>query len=224
MDPTTKLVHGKNELLAQLAALGPGATPTAPVTSGPLKKSADFGHRLHAEAVRRGLLRAQRVVVLSDGAAYNKSIAGEHFPQATHIVDLYHARERLADFIKNGTAHAMAGPFHEQARALLDQGRIEQLARRLEQQLPRKGKRRGAGIKKINYFLKRAGQMRYGDFRRQGLFVGSGVIEAGCKTLIGKRFKNSGMFWSRAGANAIIAVRCRLYSGRFEDFWADIAS
>jgi hypothetical protein len=191
---------------------------------GAIEPSVDFGHRLHAEAVRRGLLRAARVVVLSDGAAYNKSIAEEHFPQATHIVDLYHARERLAEFIKNWTAHAIAGPFHEQSLALLDEGRIEELAARLEQTLPRKGKRRGAGLKKINYFVKRAGQMRYGEFRRQGLFVGSGVIEAGCKTLIGKRFKNSGMFWSRAGANAIIAARCCLYSGRFEDFWADSAS
>jgi hypothetical protein len=102
--------------------------------------------------------------------------------------------------------------------------RIEELTHRLEQELPRKGKRRGQGLKKIKYFVKRADQMRYGEFRRQGFFVGSGVIEAGCKTLIGKRFKNSGMFWSRTGANAIIAARCCLYSGRFEDFWADIGS
>lgn len=191
---------------------------------GAIEKSVDFGHRLHTEAVRRGLLRAGRVVVLSDGAAYNKSIAEEHFPQATHIIDLYHARERLAELIKNWTSHAIGGPFHTQALALLDEGRIEQLTQRLEQTLPRKGKRRAAGLKKINYFVKRAEQMRYGEFRRQGLFVGSGVIEAGCKTLIGKRFKNSGMFWSRRGANAIIAARCCLYSGRFEDFWADNAS
>ena len=66
--------------------------------------------------------------------------------------------------------------------------------------------------------------MRYGEFRRQVFCVGSGVIEAGCKTLIGKRFKNSGMYWSRVGANAISAARCCLYSGRFEDFWTDIGS
>jgi hypothetical protein len=191
---------------------------------GAIEKSVDFGHRLHAEAVRRGLWRAERVVVLSDGAAYNKSIAEEHFPQATHIVDLYHARERLSEFIKNGTPHAVEGAFHEQCLALLDQGRIEELAHRLERELPRKGKRRGAGLKQINYFVKRADQMRYGEFRRQGFFVGSGVIEAGCKTLIGKRFKNSGMFWSRRGVNAITAARCCLYSGRLEDFWADRAS
>ena len=202
----------------------PVRDPDSTTYVGAIEKSVDFGYRLRAEAVRRGLSHAARVVVLSDGAAYNKSIAEEHFPQATHIVDLYHARERLSEFIKTGTPHATAGPFHEQCLALLDEGRIEELAQGLEQQLPRKGKRRGQGLKKINYFVKRAEQMRYGEFRRQGFFVGSGVIEAGCKTLIGKRFKNSGMFWSRKGANAIIAARCCLYSGRFEDFWANIAS
>jgi len=202
----------------------PVRDPASTSYVGAIEQSVDFGYRLHAEAVRRGLLRAERVVVLSDGAAYNKSIAEKHFPQATHIVDLYHARERLNEFIKNLTQHPCAGAFHDQCLGLLDEGRIEQLAQRLEQELPRKGKRRGAGLKKIKYFVKRAEQMRYAEFRRQGFFVGSGVIEAGCKTLIGKRFKNSGMFWSRKGANAIIAARCCLYSGRFEDFWADSAS
>jgi hypothetical protein len=191
---------------------------------GAIEKSRDFGHRFHAEAVRCGLRRATRVVVLSDGAAYNKSIAEEHFPRATHIIDLYHARERLAEFIKDRTAHALESGFHKQCLALLDEGRIEELTEVLKQGLPSRGKRRGQGLKKINYFGKRAEQMRYGEFRRQGLFVGSGVIEAGCKTLIGKRLKNSGMFWSRPGANAIIAARCCLYSGRFEDFWAETAS
>ena len=202
----------------------PVRDPQSTTYVGAIEKSVDFGHRLRAEAVRRGLGRAARVVVLSDGAAYNKTIAEEHFPQATHIVDLYHARERLAAFTKDCTAHKVGDAFHEQALVLLDEGRIEDFAGLLEQQLPHHGKRRRSGLKKIKYFVKRAEQMRYGEFRRQGLFVGSGVIEAGCKTLIGKRFKNSGMFWSRKGANAIIAARCCIYSGRFEDFWADAAS
>ena len=61
--------------------------------------------------------------------------------------------------------------------------------------------------------------MRYPKFRAQGLFVGSGVIEAGCKTLIGSRLKQSGMFWTVHGANAIIALRCTRLSGKFEDYW-----
>ena len=61
--------------------------------------------------------------------------------------------------------------------------------------------------------------MRYPVFRAQGLFVGSGVVEAGCKTVVATRLKRSGMFWTVCGANAIIALRCCRLSGRFEDYW-----
>ena len=69
------------------------------------------------------------------------------------------------------------------------------------------------------YFEKNAERMRYPQFRRQHLFVGSGVIEAGCKTVIGSRLKRSGMFWRVRGANAIIALRCCHLNGWFESYW-----
>lgn len=61
--------------------------------------------------------------------------------------------------------------------------------------------------------------MLYGNFRAEGLFVGSGVIEDGCKVLIGQRLKQSGMKWSLRGANAIIALRCVHKSNRVDDYW-----
>jgi len=61
--------------------------------------------------------------------------------------------------------------------------------------------------------------MRYPAFRDQDLFVGSGVVEAGCKSVIGARLKRAGMFWTVRGANAIIALRCCRISGKFEDYW-----
>ena len=70
-----------------------------------------------------------------------------------------------------------------------------------------------------DYFETHAERMRYLKFRRQKLFVGSGVIEAGCKTIIGTRLKQSGMFWTVRGANSIIALRCCRLSGTFEDYW-----
>ena len=70
-----------------------------------------------------------------------------------------------------------------------------------------------------DYFQRHADRMRYPAFRAQGLFVGSGVIEAGCKEVIGSRLKRSGMFWTVRGANAIIALRCCRLSGSFEDYW-----
>ena len=70
-----------------------------------------------------------------------------------------------------------------------------------------------------DYFARNVPRMRYPEFRRQDLFVGSGVIEAGCKTVIGSRLKRSGMFWTVRGANAILALRCNRLSGKFEDYW-----
>jgi len=191
---------------------------------GAIEPSVNFGHRLHAEAIRRGFLRAVKTVVLSDGAEYNATIAREHFPNATFILDFYHADEHLTHFIRDNTAQAVSGAFHQEGYQLLYEGLIENLLERMQQTLPRNGPPRKQGLKSIQYFAERKEQMRYGEFRRQGLFIGSGVIEAGCKTLIGKRLKQSGMFWTVAGANAIIAARCCLYSGRFEQFWEDTGS
>ena len=75
-----------------------------------------------------------------------------------------------------------------------------------------------------DYFERNRERMRYPRFRKQGLFIGSGVIEAGCKTVVGARLKQSGMFWTVEGANAIIALHCTLLSGKFEDYWASRSS
>lgn len=72
-----------------------------------------------------------------------------------------------------------------------------------------------------DYFERNAERMRYPKFRRQHLFVGSGVIEAGCKTLIGSRLKQSGMFWTVRVANAILSLRCSHLNGRFKDYWQE---
>ena len=71
----------------------------------------------------------------------------------------------------------------------------------------------------IAYFEHNKNRMRYAAFKTQGLFLGSGVSEAGCKTVIGQRLKQSGMEWTVRGANAVIALRCVAASGRTEDYW-----
>ena len=70
-----------------------------------------------------------------------------------------------------------------------------------------------------DYFAHNAAHMNYPLFRKQHLFVGSGVIEAGCKTVLGHRLKQSGMSWTVKGANALLALRCSHLNGRFEDYW-----
>jgi hypothetical protein len=70
-----------------------------------------------------------------------------------------------------------------------------------------------------DYFDNNRERMRYPKFRAQHLFIGSGVIEAGCKSIIGSRCKQSGMFWTVRGANSILALRCCHFNARFEDYW-----
>jgi len=96
--------------------------------------------------------------------------------------------------------------------------------RKAGKQLPSSRRSKKALLKQLGYFENNAAHMHYAHYRKAKLFVGSGVVEAGCRTVIGQRLKQSGMRWSVRGANAIIALRCCILSGRFEDFWAARAS
>ena len=109
-------------------------------------------------------------------------------------------------------------------RTWLDEGKVETIIAKAERLLPEDEDQRDEVQKQIGYFRNNAKRMRYGHFREQGLFVGSGVVEAGCKTVVGKRLKQSGMEWTVRGANAIIALRCLHLSGRTEEFWEQKAA
>lgn len=186
-----------------------------------IETAQEFGLHLYAEAWRRGWSRAKKKVVIADGAVWIWNLADQHFPGAIQIVDLYHARQHLWElsaklFPADGQARK-----HWTARGLrlLDQGKIKALVNIL-----RDLRRPNAEFAEVisheaEYFVRNADRMRYPAFRAQGLFVGSGVIEAGCKTVIGSRLKRSGMFWTLRGANAIIALRCCRLSHRFDDYW-----
>jgi hypothetical protein len=176
---------------------------------GAIETAEAFGPRIHAGAVRRGLRQAQKVVVLGDGAPWIWGIAAQYFPWAIQIVNLYHAREHLAHLGK-----VVYGPSSPQAKqwaaarsAQLDDGDVEAVATSMNRLRPRQPNVREEVRKAIDYFQTNQARMRYAKFRSEGLFVGSGVVEAGCKTVIGLRLKQSGMRWTVAHANAIIALR-----------------
>lgn len=196
----------------------PQRDPDSTTYVGAMESSTLFGWRMYAEASRRGLAQAKEVIVLTDGARYNRTIAQTHFSEAVHIVDLFHAYEHL-----NAIAHTLWGPEAKAPKAwreLLEAGDIARLLKKAGKTLPTGGASKQALLKQLGYFENNAPQMRYAEYRKQKFFVGSGVVEAGCRTVIGERLKQSGMRWSVRGANAIIALRCCILSGRFEDFWA----
>jgi hypothetical protein len=187
---------------------------------GAIEGCEEFGRRLYAEAWQRGWARADKKVVLGDGAEWIWNQADLHFPEATQIVDLYHAREHLWDL----SAKLYPNDSCAQKRWVmvrrdqLDHGKIERLVVSLRSVVASHPELAEQIRTEAHYFEDNKERMRYPQFRKQGLFVGSGVVEAGCKTVLG-RLKQSGMFWTVRGANAIIALRCSQLSGRFEDYW-----
>jgi len=175
---------------------------------------APFIHRVVREATRRGFHGARRRVILGDGALWIWNLADEHFPGALQILDLYHAKGHLWDVAKAiyGPGTDLAEQWAKLRRDQLDEGKIDAI-------LALHAHANEEARKCFDYVTRHRHRMQYPEFRAQGLCVGSGVVEAGCKTAIGTRCKRAGMHWTVAGADAIIARRCCKLSGCFEDFW-----
>ena len=189
--------------------------------TGAIETADLFGRRLFAEAHHRGWNRAKQKAVIGDGAVWIWNIADEHFPGATQIVDLYHARQHLWEISGKlfSSDPKQRLRWVNRLQKKLDAGKIESLVNTLRALTAPTDELSKLLAIEAEYFDRNAERMRYPQFRARHLFIGSGVIEAGCKTVIGSRLKQSGMFWTVRGANAILALRCNRFSHRFEDYW-----
>ena len=182
----------------------------------------EFGPCLRQEALRRGMATVGKVVLLIDGANGLENMGKKCFKDAIQIVDFYHALEHGSEVLE-----ALLGKNHsdyekrrrrwakkllkDKVQSLIDQTRKECAGQPQAEEVE----------EKLGFFVRNVSRMQYGTFRAAGYFIGSGVVEAGCKTVIGGRCNQSGMFWSQAGAENILALRCINYSRRLDDFWKD---
>lgn len=195
--------------------------PDSTTYVGAIETAEEFGKRIYLEAWKRGWSRAEKKVVMGDGAEWIWNLADQYFPRAVQIVDLYHARQHLWDLARKLHPNDESGQnrwmmVHQD---LLDNCKIKKLVTSLRSIQTPSVELAEKLRTEAEYLRRNARRMRYPKFRRQHLFVGTGVIEAGCKTLIGSRCKQSGMFWTVRGANAILALRCCQFNGRFENYW-----
>ena len=187
-------------------------------TFGPIE---EFGPLLRQEAIRRGLALAMTVVLLIDGAEGLAHMGRLCFPKAIQIVDFYHALEHAGKVLVallGSKEHPDYKPrLGRWARRLL-KDQVERLIAQTRKECT--GKSQAQAVEKeLGYFVNNVARMQYGTFRRRGFFIGSGVIEAGCKTVIGSRCKQSGMFWGEPGAENVLALRCIQASRRLDNFW-----
>jgi len=195
--------------------------PDSTTYVGAIETAEEFGKRIYLEAWKRGWSRAKKKVVMGDGAEWIWNLADQYFPGATQIVDLYHARQHLWELARKlyPNDHSGQNRWMMVHQDLLDNCKIKKLVTSLQSIQTPSVELAEKLRTEAEYFRRNARRMRYPKFRRQHLFVGTGVIEAGCKTLIGSRCKQSGMFWTVRGANAILALRCCQFNGEFEDYW-----
>ena len=181
------------------------------------RELAEFTQRVEREATRRCCREATRLVVIGDGASWIWNLAQELFPQAMQIVDRFHVKERLSKLAKSlyGETSEEAKRWAQRRYKQLDEGRWKSLLVAIFRHTLHSKAARDC----LQYLRRNRQRMRYPEFHAQGLCTSSGVLEAGCKGVIGTRLKRGGMHWTVRGANAIIALRCCKLSGRFEGFW-----
>jgi len=182
------------------------------------KALAPFAQRVEREAKRSGFTDAPRQVAIGDGAVWLWNIVSECFPRAIQILDKFHAKQHLHDVAKDvfGAGTDLAREWCRQRCEEMDAGKLDTLIQAMAAHAGRSEVARTCA----GYFSTNRVRMDYPTFEAMGLCVGSGVVEAGCKTAIGARLKRAGMHWTEPGANAIAALRCCRLSGRYEDFWA----
>lgn len=190
---------------AALADTDPGISP--------------FASRVLREASRRGFQQTARQVVLADGAPWIWNLTDEHFPQATQILDRFHAKQHLSEAAKAiwGTEPGteVGQNWLPERYEELDAGRIDSLIAAYTRHAETCEEARLCA----GYLQTHRHRMRYPEFQAAGLCTSTGVVEAGCRVAVGQRLKRSGMHWTVRGANAILALRCAKLSDRFDLFW-----
>ena len=182
--------------------------------------SDQFGLAVRQAARQRAMAQAPQVIYLGDGAAWVWEVARTCFAQAVQILDYYHASEHVVALAKacysdpgcaqNWGLRWQSLIYESQLETLLEEAQaVPDPANPEERQ------------RELDYLKRNQARVDYLRYRREGWFIGSGVVEAGCKRVIGQRLKQSGMFWTEAGATAVASLRCALLSaGGWDHLWS----
>jgi hypothetical protein len=198
-----------------------------------------FREHVALEAHRRSAQTAEVLVFLGDGAAWIWKTAEELFPRAIQVLDWYHALEHLwavgragfgsqsrelVAWVKAREAELWAGRVEAVLKALRE---VSRRLGRPDERLSEEARERDArwiAHRNVGYFETNASRMRYPEYRARGLPIGSGVVEAACKHVVGTRMKRPGMRWDEEGAESLLALRCEDLSGRWDELWGQKAA
>lgn len=182
----------------------------------------ELGTQLRRQAGHVGFNRAQRCIALSDGGSGLEEFFRVHFPTAQVILDFFHAAEHLHDLAQVWAPAEAAALAQQWCHQLKHEGGTAVLA--TLEALGRRGRSAAAREKHrqvTQYVAKNVQRMDYPTYRKNGWLIGSGHIEAACKTVVGQRLKGSGMRWGEAGTDAVCHLRALYLSepSQWEGFW-----
>ena len=180
-----------------------------------------FGADLWRKACQHGYLQASRRAFLSDGSHWIRAIAELHFPDAVQTLDWYHLSEHLSKCANEvfGEGTEQSRQWAAQMRQTMKEGKVNQGLSEVDKLLVRSDNKRKAKHELITYLTNNRDRVDYPRYRGLGLPIGSGEVEADCKVVVQARCKQSGMRWSKRGAEQVLRVRCALRDASFSTLW-----
>lgn len=182
------------------------------------EKSEDFGRRIYAKALEAGYDSASEKIILADGGEWIWNEARNHFPKSTKILDYYHASEHIYSLaaILYGEGNPKGARWAKEHSKRLKESGPASFIRSIKRRKARNEQEKKALRLEAGYFKKYRRYMHYPKYRAQGMMIGSGPVESACKVVVGQRLKQSGMRWTKTGADVVLAVRCALLSGEYD--------
>ena len=183
-------------------------------------RRAKFEKQARAESDRRFGRKPRLMIYIGDGGRWVHTVHDNVFPFAVEILDIFHAIEHLRPLtlglgIGEGTKRWKR--LHRQLRDRISAGKIEGVLDSVWK--GRYGRLTKDAMKEFKYFRRNKGRMKYDEYRAKGWFCASGMVESGCKTVVGQRFKQSGMIWSLNGSKSLLALRALYKSNRLDEFF-----
>lgn len=193
-----------------------------------LANAEGFGQALQVDAAAYGALTARRVVVMGDGAPWIWNLAAMHFPEATEIVDFYHAAEHLWTVGEalwgDRQTSVRTRSWVRRYRRYLREGRVKLVLAAIDRSVAQqqtvltRDRRKTIDLNR-EYFRRNASRMRYGRFRQMRLPIGTGAVEGACKHVVQSRLKRAGTRWSQPGLTSMLALKVTRLNNRWEELW-----
>lgn len=173
----------------------------------------NFKRHLYRCALRNGYGDYKETVILSDGAAWIANMAEEIFPDAQHILDLFHLKENVYDFAKSKFQfeESKYNPWAERICRLLEDGKSGNVLKELNPD-----ENYSNCVNLYHYITTHLEHINYPEYKRKGYFCGSGAIESGNKVVLQKRLKQAGMRWETETAQYLLTLKSKYESGRWE--------